>query len=90
MGSAADFIGAQRYHSGGDVPAWLQTGERVQSREQVSGSNRDMGRMVALLERIAAKPAANVAVVRSEDEIVNAMKSRAGEEAIVRAMQRNG
>jgi len=87
--SAADFIGAQRYHSGGDVPALLQAGERVQSRQQVAASNRDMGRMVALLERIAAKPAANVAVVRSEEEIIDAMKTRAGEEVIVRAMQRN-
>jgi hypothetical protein len=83
------FVGAQRYHNGGEVPAILQTGERVQSRQEVRSGIRDNARMVALLERIAAKDSApTVVVVQSEEQILNVLQSRAGEEAIARASDR--
>jgi hypothetical protein len=86
---AAAFMGAPRFHDGGEVPAWLQPGERVQSKQQVGATDRVMGRMVALLERIAAKDTSpTVAVLQSEEQILSVMRSRAGEEAIERARGR--
>jgi TP901 family phage tail tape measure protein len=85
----AEFIGATRFHAGGEVPAWLQPGERVTSKQQAAGNDRLLGELVSLTRRLVAKDTApTVAVVQSEEQILDVMRSRAGEEAIIRAQQR--
>lgn len=85
---ASDFAFAQRFHGGGEVPALLQPGERVLSRQQLGASYNQMGELIGLVRALVKKPAANVAVVQSEEQILQVMRSRAGEEAIARATQR--
>jgi hypothetical protein len=80
---AAMFSGARRYHGGGlagdEVPAILQKGERVLTKEQ----QRGMGS--------APAPSQNIRIVNAFDNSVigDYMGSAAGEKVIMNAVQRN-
>lgn len=80
---AAMFAGARRYHGGGlagdEVPAILQKGERVLTKEQQRATP------------MTAPPAQNIRIVNAFDTSVvgDYMGSAAGERIILNAVQRN-
>ena len=83
---------APRFHGGGEVGAWLQPGERVQSRGQVAASDKLMGQMVGLLERIASREPGGVTVINAIDPVdilEQAAGTPRGEQVILNVQARN-
>ena len=87
------FVGAPRFHSGGDVPAWLQTGERVQSRAQVAAGDRANAEMVGLLKDIRrAVQAGGTTVINSLDPtdlLDKAAQTHRGQRIIMNVIGKN-
>lgn len=88
--SLALWRGAPRLHDGlrPDEFRFIgQRGERITSKQGVAAEGKAYGEMVALLKVIAAKEmSTNVAVVRSQEEIVNTLRTRGGRRAIAEVM----
>lgn len=86
------FAHAPRLHDGlasDEFRTILQRGEEVTSKSQVAASGRLDREIVGLLRQIAAKDSPNVLVVRSREEIFEALQSRAGQRTLMEIVGRN-
>ncbi len=91
--SPALFARAPRLHDGlrpDEFPAILEQGEKVTSRGGASAEGRVWGEILAVLRDIRAAGPARVAVVRSREEIYDALRHPDGQRALAEVNARIG
>ena len=91
---ASVFVGAPRFHDGGEVPALLTRGERVQTAAQVAAGDQGLaavsGRLDRLIDAVERNRQITLIDARDPDEMMNQWAaSQAGERAINHAVEVN-